>query len=148
MMDHCSCPYFPRKKRPKKGSPKAPIEEVLTRGRSLVHPYQISEAVTQLNASVTSHLRADRSGDSAVVQLDIVEERIGHVAVAVVGPQKRPGEVGMVEHVEEIKAHFQLVTFKRQPESLVQAQVHCVDYVAAENVSARDVISNRRVDDV
>src|SRR4030095_6914694 len=104
--------------------------------------------VAQLNAPVASHLGADGTCDSTVIRPDIVKERIRHISVAVVGAEEGPGEVGMIEHVEEVKAHFELMTFKRQPESLVQTQVHRVGSVSTQCIASHNIRPNRRIDDV
>ena len=106
------------------------------------------EAITDLDPSVASNLCPNRTGNSTVVQLDVVEERIGDVAVAIVGAQECPGEVGMIEHIEKVKAPFQLVTFERKSEAFVQAQIHRVSNVTAERVPANDPAADRRIDDV
>src|SRR5262249_9944938 len=106
------------------------------------------EAVAHLNSSVTSDLCADRTGNSAVIQPHVVEEWIRHIAVAIIRTHKRPGEIGVVEDVEEVEAYFQLVSFKREWESFVHAQIHRVDFISAQRISSRNVCPYRRIDDV
>lgn len=64
---------------------------------------EYSEAVTQLNSSVASHLGANRSADSSVVQPNIVEERIRHIAVAIVGSQEEKYFSFFPERAESIQ---------------------------------------------
>src|SRR5437868_2546899 len=104
------------------------------------------EAIPNLEAPVSSHRIACRTGDSTVVQFHIVEERIQHVAVAVVARENAPGIVRMVEHVEDIETNLEPLTFKRKLERLIQAQIHLIESVSAENVAARQPRPSVRID--
>src|SRR5262245_39647407 len=94
--------------------------------------------------------RAGRDREASVVEADVVEVGIQHVAVARITTHKGicPGVIRMVEDVEELEAQIKAMSFEGHADRFREAGVRAVGPVRPQRVAAGDVSPHRRIDQV